>query len=130
MTDVNVFAVLVAAVAAVAVAGVYYAVFGRQYAALSPAAAAQESMPAWLLPVELVRALVLAAVVAGVSAEVGIDGFWPAVLLAGSLWVGFPVVLLTGSAIHEKVPWRLAALHAGDWLLKLLAIGVIVGLWR
>jgi hypothetical protein len=32
--------------------------------------------------------------------------------------------------LHEGVPWRLAALHAGDWLLKLVAIALIVGLWR
>jgi hypothetical protein len=26
----------------------------------------------------------------------------------------------------ENVPWRLAALHAGDWLVKLLLVAVIV----
>jgi hypothetical protein len=29
----------------------------------------------------------------------------------------------------EKVPWRLAATHAGDWLVKVLAVAVIVGVW-
>jgi hypothetical protein len=28
------------------------------------------------------------------------------------------------------VPWRLAAIHAGDWLIKLVAVTLIVGLWR
>lgn len=130
MPELNFWAIVVAAVAAVIVAGVYYAVFGKAYAAMSPPAAAQDPMPAWLLPVEFVRSLVLAAVVAGVGAAAGVDGIWPGVLLAAVLWVGFPAVLLSGSAIHEKVPWRLAALHAGDWLLKLLAIGVIVGGWQ
>ena len=41
-----------------------------------------------------------------------------------------PVILLLGSVVHEKVPWRLAALHAGDWLVKLLLIAVIVGIWE
>lgn len=45
------------------------------------------------------------------------------------LWVGFPVVLLTGSMLHEGVPWQLAALHGGDWLIKLVVIAVILGLW-
>ena len=45
-------------------------------------------------------------------------------------WVGFPVILLLGSVVHEKVPWRLAVLHAGDWLVKLLLIAVIVGVWK
>jgi hypothetical protein len=39
-------------------------------------------------------------------------------------------MLLTGSVIHENVPWQLAIIHAGDWLLKLLIIGVVVGAWR
>jgi hypothetical protein len=29
----------------------------------------------------------------------------------------------------EKVPPKLAAIHAGDWLLKLLVIAVIVSVW-
>ena len=47
-----------------------------------------------------------------------------------ALWIGFPVVLLAGSVFHENVPWKLAALHAGDWLVKLLVIAVIVGVWH
>jgi hypothetical protein len=47
-------------------------------------------------------------------------------LLGLVLWVGFPLVLWTGAVIHEATPVRLAALHAGDWLLKLLLIGVVV----
>jgi Protein of unknown function (DUF1761) len=52
-----------------------------------------------------------------------------AVLLGLVLWTGFPVVLLTGSMMWEKVPAPTALLHAGDWLLKLVVIAAIVGLW-
>jgi hypothetical protein len=47
-----------------------------------------------------------------------------------AVWIAFPVVLLTGSVIHENVPWKLAAIHAGDWLVKLVVVTVIVSLWR
>jgi hypothetical protein len=40
-----------------------------------------------------------------------------------------PAIILTGSVVHENVPWRLAAIHAGDWLLKLVVLAVIVGTW-
>ncbi len=53
-----------------------------------------------------------------------------AVQLGALLWIGFPVVLLVGSVIWENVPWKLAAIHAGDWLVKLLLVTIIVGLWR
>jgi len=45
------------------------------------------------------------------------------------LWLAFPVILLLGSVVHENVPWQLAALHAGDWLVKLLVVSLIVGIW-
>jgi hypothetical protein len=45
-------------------------------------------------------------------------------------WIGFPVMILLGSVQWEDVPWKLAAIHAGDWLVKLLILSVILGVWR
>lgn len=53
-----------------------------------------------------------------------------AATLAASLWVAFPAILLVGSVIWDDVPPRLAAIHAGDWLMKLVLIAVIVGIWQ
>jgi hypothetical protein len=39
-------------------------------------------------------------------------------------------MILLGSVIHENVPWKLAAIHTGDWLVKLLLMAVILSLWR
>jgi hypothetical protein len=46
------------------------------------------------------------------------------------VWIAFPVVLLLGSVIWEDVPMRLAAIHSGDWLFKVLAVTTIVTLWH
>jgi hypothetical protein len=43
------------------------------------------------------------------------------------LWAGFPVVLLIAPVIWGGQSWRLSALHAGDWLLKLLAMTAVIG---
>jgi Protein of unknown function (DUF1761) len=32
--------------------------------------------------------------------------------------------------IWENTPWKLAAIDAGDWLVKLLVIGLIVSAWQ
>jgi len=80
--------------------------------------------------VELLRNLVVAAVVTALIARLELDNWTSAVLLGLALWIAFPVVLLAGSVFHENVPWRLAAIHAGDWLVKLLVIAVIFGFWR
>lgn len=129
MAGLNVLAVALAAVAAMAVSLGWYTIFGRQLAALSPAAAGAGQPPPWKLAIEFGRGLVVAAVVAMliVALDVGVlEGAGLGVVL----WVGFPAVLLIGSVLWEDVPVRLATLHAGDWLVKLLVIAVIISSWR
>ena len=77
----------------------------------------------------MVRNSAVAALVAGLLAAADWNGLGDGVLLGVSLWV-VPVVLLAGSVFHEGVPVRRAALHGGDWLIKLVVIGAIVGLFR
>jgi hypothetical protein len=132
MIEVNYVALGVAVVAAFILSTAYYIAFGRQYAelrGLSPEAAAARPPP-WKVLLELVRSLVVASVVAGLVDLLGITDWAEAATLAISLWVAFPVVLLVGSVIWDDVPPRLAAIHGGDWLLKLVLITVIVGSWQ
>lgn len=121
--------VAVAAVVAFVASGLWYGVFGNQLKKLSPAAAEEKPM-AVLLPVELARNVVLAGVLTGIASVAGIVAVPAALGLGLALWIGFPIVLWTGAIFHENVPWRLAALHAGDWLLKLVAITAVIGVWR
>lgn len=132
MTDMNWLAVVVAAMAAVALSTVYYMAFGKQMATLHPAyAEPQAAAPQpWKIGVEVVRSLVLAAVVACLAIGFGASNAADAVGLGLLLWIGFPVVLWTGAIVWEKVPPKLAAIHAGEWLLKLVLIALIVSLWR
>lgn len=48
-------------------------------------------------------------------------------LLGLCLWVGFPLILWTGAILWEGTRWKLAAVHGGDWLIKLLAMGALIG---
>ena len=127
MPDIDPPAVLVATVAAFVSGGAYYAALGEQLATVSSAAAAAaEEQPPWTYPVELLRCLVLALVVAGLASQGEIDEAGGGLVLGLALWVGFPLVLWTGAIVHERTPVKLAAIHAGDWLVKLLLISVIV----
>jgi hypothetical protein len=130
MPDIDLIPVLVAAIAAFALGGTYYAVLGEQLAEVSDAAAASEQPPPWKLAVELLRSLILAAVVAGLAVRGEIDQWSGGLLLGAALWIGFPLVLWIGAVIHENTPGKLAAIHAGDWLVKLLVVAVIVSVWR
>jgi hypothetical protein len=50
--------------------------------------------------------------------------------LSWGLGMGFPRHDPLGSVVHEDVPLMLAAIHAGGWLVKLLLMAVILGVWR
>jgi Protein of unknown function (DUF1761) len=127
MPDVDPLAVLVTTIATFVLGGAYYAALGDQLAEVSEAAA---SGAPWHLGVELARSLILAAVVAGLAVQGGIDAWTGGLLLGLALWIGFPFVLWTGAIVHENTPVKLAAIHAGDWLVKLLAAAVIVSTWQ
>jgi len=128
--EIDFLAVVVAAAAAFILSGVWYGVFGKQLALLHPAYADSDSLSAKDVIVELARNGVVALVLAWLVDQIGVDGWAQAALLGLMLWIGIAVVLLVGSVYHEKVPAKLAAIHAGDWLLKLVAIAIIVGLWQ
>ncbi|MGQ0642052.1 MAG: DUF1761 domain-containing protein [Gemmatimonadaceae bacterium] len=138
MLQLNYLAIIVAAAAAFVVSLVWYGVFGEtvsaargvQGAAAAAAAADMARPPIWKMLVELVRCIVIAAVLAGLAAKLGALSWGGAALLGFVLWIGFPVVLWLGAVIWENVPLTLAAVHAGDWLVKLVVVAVIVGVWR
>jgi uncharacterized protein DUF1761 len=128
MPDINLVVVLVATVLSFVLGAVYYAVLGTRLAEVSDAAASD--VKPWSVAIEVLRCLVLAAVVAGLAARARADTWTGGLVLGLVLWVGFPAVLWVGAIVHENSPWRLAAIHAGDWLVKLLVVGVVVSVWQ
>lgn len=121
-------AVAVATGAAVAAGTAWYTALGRHLAHLDEAYAGAARPPAWVLPVELGRSATVATAVAVLARRTDTHGVSDASRLAVGLWAAFPAVLLNGSVVHEKLPWQLAAIHAGDWLVKLVLItGVVAG---
>jgi amino acid permease len=129
MPDIDPVVILVATVVCFALGAVYYAVLSTRLAELSGTAGSDVKAPPWALVVEVLRCLVLAAVVAGLAAQARVDGLTGGLVLGLVLWMGFPVVLWVGAIVHENIRWRLAAIHAGDWLVKLLVVGAVVSVW-
>ena len=128
MPDIDLLAVAAVTVLAFVLSGAYYAVLGDQLATVSPAAAAGDA-PGWTVAAELARTLVLVTVVAGLAVETGTDDWAGGLLLGLALWVGFPLVLWVGALVHERTPAKLAAIHAGDWLIKLPVVAAAVSAW-
>ena len=132
MPRLNYVAIAVATVAAFILSSVWYMLLSTPLAAArqGSASVAAASPAPWKIVVEIGRSLIVAAVLAGFAARLGIVSWTSAALLGLTMWVGFPLVLWIGAIIWENVPLKLAAIHAGDWLVKLLVVAVIVGAWR
>ena len=124
----QILAVLAATVASFVLSAAYYGALADQLVAARGGVAdgEQPSTAPWKMAVEVLRGLVLAVVLAEVLDRAGVAGVPGALGVGLLLWVGFPVVLWSGALLWEATRPGFAALHAGDWLLKLLVLPTVL----
>jgi hypothetical protein len=136
---VNYLAIVTATILSFIFSSVYYILLNKKVTAYRAEAAKQTKAKAvdirtTMTPnkiiIEITRTFVLGLVLAYACGLLDITTFIQALLLTIWLWIGFPVVLLVGSVIHEHFPPKLAAIHAGDWLVKILIFTTITSSWR
>jgi hypothetical protein len=127
MSDYNLISIVIAIVGAFIISGIWYAILGDKMTALQKNKnAASDTMGPKLIAIEQVRNIVVVLIMAFLLRQLGSDT-WTEGLQYGLLfWTAFPVVLLAGSVVHEGVHPKLAAIHAGDWLLKLVFVAVVL----
>lgn len=124
-----VLGVAVASAAAFVLSSLYYVATAKlEQRALGDRAPDRGRPKPWKAATELLRTAVVGAGFAWLATQAGLLALPAALLLALVLWCAFPLVLLTGSIIWERTPWQTAAIHAGDWLLKLLLVALVIGL--
>src|SRR6202035_2089733 len=82
----------------------------------------------WKVLTELLRTAIVASAFAWIARRGGDLNVSHGLVLALILLGGLPLVLLTRSVTWHKAHPATAAMHAGDWLIKLLLIAVILGL--
>lgn len=134
MLEIHYLSVVVAAVAAFVMSSLWYTAFGKARMELldqdPQATADMKKVPAWKKAAELVREFVIAYVVARFVVLLGVVEWRAAVQLGVWLWFGFVFMILVGAVVWDNVPWKLTAIHAGDWLVKLPLMAVILAVWR
>lgn len=130
MNRVNLLALAIFAVIAFLASSIWYSplLFGRQFLEWSGVSASSHPSALKALS-ELLRTFILAYVIARLLLRLNVVDWKDALVWGLWLWIGFPVVLLTGSMLWQNVPWQLAAIHSGDWLIKLLLIPAGLTLW-
>lgn len=127
---VNPVAVVVAGLAAFGFSLVWYSPFLFGWVWTDASGEAATAMPVWKLLVAPVRELISAAVLAWLITRLGIDHWRQAVGLGVGLWFAFYVVQLAGAVIWDGMSPALGAVHAGDWLGKMVLMALIVNGWR
>ncbi|HEV2109863.1 MAG TPA: DUF1761 domain-containing protein [Gammaproteobacteria bacterium] len=133
MLQINYLAAVAATAAAFVFSGLWYAVFGKLRMALlgndEKATADLRKVSTVQKLFEILRSFVIVLIVAHLFAVAGAGTLISALQLG--LWLGsFPVMILTGATLWDKVPWKLTAIHAGDWLFKVVLVSAILGAWR
>jgi hypothetical protein len=130
----NYIAIVAMALTAFLISSAWYSplLFGKawmQLRGVNPNTA-EMSVPVGNILGELVRSNVVALVIERLSGFAGVADWKDAASFGLWLWIGFPATLLTGSVMWDNVAWQLASIHAGDWLVKILVIAIILGVWR
>lgn len=126
-------AVLASGVAGGLVTPLWYIAFKDVHARLVPAGSRQivdfRTAPVSSKVLDFARGFVVAGVLAYLVHAGDVTTLLGSIRLGLLLWLGFPIVMLLAPVIWGGEPWRIAALHAGDWLIKLLVMTAIVGIW-
>src|SRR6266540_3835889 len=134
MPGINFLAVLVAAVAAFVASALWYSplLTGKEYVKVRTAqgVTAESKMPPGKIVAEFARELIIALVLAHFIVGLGVTGWMGALHFGLIVWIGFWATILLGGVIHEKMPWKLYAIHAGDGFLKIILMSLIIGVWR
>jgi hypothetical protein len=126
---INPAAVVVAGVTAFAFSLVWYSpfLFGSIWTETQGAEAT--AMAPWKFFVAPLRELFTAWFLAWLIGRLGIAGWKAAAGLGALLWAAFYVVQLAGAVIFDGMSPALGAVHAGDWLGKMLIMAIIVSAW-
>lgn len=134
-SQINVWAVLVAAVAAFMIGGVWYgALFAKPWVVLNghteAAVAEMQKKQGRNLAIFFVSELVMAVVMAVLVANLGISTALAGLTLGLLLWVGERVTIGISRNVANNKPLGAFLIDTGYELATLTAMGVIIGAWR
>jgi len=133
IADINWLAVAASVIAGQIISTIWFVVlFGEPWAREYGAASKQEhtkEVPGYTYPVQILCTVVLTISIAVLHRSLGVDSVSDALQVAALVTVGFGVAIgLPGQAFLKR--WRAAAIAYGNQATMILAISLILGLWR
>lgn len=130
MKPINYLAVVITGFAAFILSLLWYSslVFGNiwmHYRSIS-----HPGIPAWTMLFAPLRELIASYVLASLFARLSISNWKNAVKLVLLLWLAFHAVGIAGAVLWDNMHWQLGVVHAGDWLMKMVFMAVVLSAWQ
>ena len=130
--DINIWAVLVAAVVSMVVGSFWYSksLFGKEWAKLVGRKLEEMSGGGKGYAVAAAGALLQAYILAHFVQYAGATTFWDGIVTGFWLWLGFVAVVVAMNLVFEGKSWTLWKINAGYFLVVLLINGCLLAAWR
>jgi len=132
--EINLLAVLLAAIASFLFGGIWFGMFSRQWLAAINREGASRIEPAWQVDavpfiVAFVGQLVMAYVLAGIIGHPGADQLSPrnGVVAGAVVWAGFVMTTLVVNHAFQGARHTLTLIDGGHWLGVLVIQGAVIG---
>lgn len=87
------------------------------------------AIPSWTLGFAPLRELIASFVLAYLIVRLDLRNWRQSIGLMLLLWLAFHAVGMTGAVLWDNMHWQLGAVHAGDWLMKMIFMGITLTLW-
>jgi hypothetical protein len=133
--EINFIGVLAASIVSMVVGSIWYskAVFGKIWVKLEKIdeKKAKKDAPSAISGMA-VLAILMAYVLAHVtylSSAFYTDYSYQGAALSSAfwMWVGFVLPVVASNSLFNQAPWKISAIHAGNWLVTLLGMGFVIG---
>jgi len=86
-------------------------------------------IPAWTMVFAPLRELIVAVVLANLIVKLNLTDWKNTTRFILLLWLAFHAVGMAGAILWDNMQWQLGAVHAGDWLMKMLYMGIVLTKW-
>jgi len=123
-------AVIVTGFVAFALSGIWYSpmVFGSIW--MKYRSADISSFPKWTMMFAPLRELIASYVLALLITRLKLLNWKSSLQLILQLWFAFHAVGMAGAILWDNMAWQLGAVHAGDWLMKMVFMAVVLSIWH
>jgi len=87
-------------------------------------------VPGWTMLFAPLRELIVSYVLALLITRLKLIRWQDAAGLTFLLWLAFQAVGMAGAVMWDHMPWQLGMVHAGDWLMKMIFMSVVLSRWH